>query len=198
MFKSFWKIHSQIIHINYQSDFFKSCGFQVGQNWDLLYRSSGSEYSGHEVLSQCTGKSPLLVIVRTHNGIITGGYTESRWDQRAKKASDSRALVFRKSPHEKQFELFRRDGSSPYEVYCDPNSGPCFYGAYGLKITNDSAVFLFRSSVNESDRFVIDSIECFRKVKKRVDFYEKDVNGAAENVPKSTYKDIRTNLKNWG
>lgn len=182
--------------MSFQSDFFKACGFQAGQKWDLLYRANGNEYTGYEFVSHCAGKSPTLIIIKAHNGTIVGGYTEMRWERLVKLTSDAKAFVFRKSPHESQFELFKRNA---FELMCEGGAGPAFYGSFGFRVTSDAALLLFKSSGStgeQADRFMISSIEVFRKVKKRVDFLDRE--GSHDKESRTKYKSIQTSLKIWG
>lgn len=179
----------------FQANFFKTCGFQAGQNWDLLYRSSGSDYSGFELLSHCTGKSPTLVIIETHNKIIIGGYTALRWEKASQKVRDSEAFVFRKYPSKDTFEVFAKN---EFEVICEPRCGPSFIGSNGFRIDGNSSICLYQNVVSDDkvDRFMIRAIEVFRRVKKRVDFFNKDA--APEKYSKAKYQLMRDNLKIWG
>lgn len=178
----------------FQSDFFKACGFHPGQNWDLLYRSSGSDYSGFELLSHCSGKSPTLIIIELHNRTIVGGYTEIRWEKASEEIADKDAFVFRKRTGENSFEVFKEKN---FKVVCDPSCGPSFIDANGFRVGRNSSILLYQNVAKDenADRFMIRGIEVFRRVKKRVDFCNKET---AEKCSKDKYKTMLESLQIWG
>ena len=52
----------------------------VGDNkWKLLYRSSEHEYTTESFHEYCDDKKPTLVVIKSSEGWIFGGYTTRSW-----------------------------------------------------------------------------------------------------------------------
>lgn len=63
-----------------KNDLMWLCEFPENQNWELLYRGSETKFNWAEFHAKCDSKSPTLVIVKSKDGSIFGGYTESKWN----------------------------------------------------------------------------------------------------------------------
>ena len=48
--------------------------------WKLLYRASEHEYTPESFHEYCDGKSPTLIIIKSTDGWIFGGYTTQSWN----------------------------------------------------------------------------------------------------------------------
>ncbi len=48
--------------------------------WKLLYRASEHEYTPESFHKNCDGKSPTLIIIKSTDGWIFGGYTTQSWN----------------------------------------------------------------------------------------------------------------------
>ena len=50
--------------------------------WKLLYRASEHEYTSKSFHECCDDKGPTLVIIKSSNGCVSGGYTTQSWRER--------------------------------------------------------------------------------------------------------------------
>lgn len=91
----FGKIKSRIIRTPSELDYFYDLTFGYSE-YPLIYRatSDGDNYINFQ--KKVKGKSPIIVLIRTINGNIFGGYTEQKLDNEADISfkSDLSAFVF--------------------------------------------------------------------------------------------------------
>src|SRR5690606_19285236 len=59
----------------------KVCEFETDRKWELLYRGTRDGFSDQDFHAKCDGKKETLIIVKSTNGNIFGGYTSLAWDQ---------------------------------------------------------------------------------------------------------------------
>jgi hypothetical protein len=64
----------------------KLCEFDVYQEWKLLYRASVDGFSRKIFHKKCDNKPPTLVIIKSINGNIFGGFTTALWNCQKEKA----------------------------------------------------------------------------------------------------------------
>ena len=102
---------------------------------NLLYRATrdGEIKNFHE---KCDNKNDVLVIIKTKNGLIFGGYTEIGFKNYGESIKDENAFVFSYSK-EKIYENIK-DKSA---IYCNENYGPCFTGNCSFLINIYSSIF---------------------------------------------------------
>ena len=55
------------------------CEFSKDQKWNLIYKGSKDGFKASDFHSKCDDKSNTLVIVKSSNGNVFGGYTEQSW-----------------------------------------------------------------------------------------------------------------------
>jgi len=55
------------------------CEFPVYQKWSLIYRASQNGFEGANFHANCDNKPNNLVVIKSDNGNIFGGYTEQSW-----------------------------------------------------------------------------------------------------------------------
>lgn len=75
---------SKIIEIKLHEKYFdliKMCNFPIDQKWELLYRGSESNFSWVDFHQKCDNISGTLVVVKTRDGGIFGGYTQAEWNE---------------------------------------------------------------------------------------------------------------------
>ena len=85
-------ISTEILHY----ELWNVCGLKINQNFKPLYRGSENEFSWKEFHTQCDNISPTLVIVKSADGCIFGGYTKTKWNCTSEYwVADSEAYLFR-------------------------------------------------------------------------------------------------------
>ena len=56
-------------------------GLENDYKWKLLYRASEHEYSAESFHEYCDDKGPTLIVIKSSEGYIFGGYTTQSWDR---------------------------------------------------------------------------------------------------------------------
>ena len=68
--------NSQLVDKKYDDKLREWCG---DYKWKLLYRASEHEYSGDVFHECCDDKGPTLIVIKSTEGWIFGGYTTKSW-----------------------------------------------------------------------------------------------------------------------
>lgn len=71
------------------------CEFQICLRIELLNRASENNFDWAEFHAKCGNKGPTLVIVKSNDECIFGGYTKANWNQTDGLVYDSQAFVYR-------------------------------------------------------------------------------------------------------
>ncbi len=122
--------------------------------WKLLYRSSEHDYTSKSFHEYCDNKGPTLVVIKSSEGWIFGGYTTRSWkvvhpDEYSsiissciifsidKYKDDDEAFIFTlKNANGVEPTRYMKRKESKYAIYCDPNYGPRF-GYDNIYIVNN-------------------------------------------------------------
>jgi len=51
----------------------------IDQKWNLIYKGSKDGFKSRDFHSKCNNKPNTLVIIKSSNGNVFGGYTEKSW-----------------------------------------------------------------------------------------------------------------------
>jgi hypothetical protein len=88
------RIHSNILAgINQFKDLISLCEFPVDQKWTLIYRASQDGFEASSFHDKCDDKPNTLIIIKSTNGNVFGGYTEQSWSGSGYKV-DPNAFIF--------------------------------------------------------------------------------------------------------
>jgi hypothetical protein len=98
----------------------KLCEFSVDQKWDLIYKASKDGFEAEKFHSKCDNKPNTLVVARSKNGNIFGGYTEQSWSNTDPISED----VYKADSNAFIFSLINRENRQ-LKVKCSPNNGIC-------------------------------------------------------------------------
>ena len=122
-------------------ELFKLCKFPIDQEWKLLYRGSEDGFSASKFHIKCDNKQNTLTIVKSTNGFIFGGYTESYWDQSNTHKSDPNAFLF--SLINKENKPIRMEiiaGKECQSIYGTSVSGPRFGAGSDIIIADNANI----------------------------------------------------------
>jgi hypothetical protein len=117
------------------------CEFKFGQNWNLIYKASLDGFEASDFHSKCDDKSKTLVIIKSTNGNVFGGYTEQLWNNGCSFKIDPNAFIF--SLINKENKPLKVKCSPNNGIRCDHNYGSVFGGNHGasdLVIDTDSNI----------------------------------------------------------
>jgi len=141
---SCFKNLDSLIVLDKQKQLMSLCEFTQCQKWNLIYRATQDGFEADNFHSKCDDKPNTLVIVKSENGNVFGGYTEQSWshcEQGVKE--DLNAFVF-SFINSKYTPLKMKCIDTRAAVWCDSKFGPCFNGAF--KIDNSSNTNMNSSS----------------------------------------------------
>ena len=70
---------SKILTGEQLNDLMNLTEFPLNQTWQLLYRATVDGFEAAKFHSKCDGKMGTLVVIRSTNGNIYGGFSEQDW-----------------------------------------------------------------------------------------------------------------------
>ena len=120
---SFILSNQQLAHL------IRLCEFSLKQKWELVYRASKDGFSAANFHSKCDSKSNTLVIIKSDNEKVFGGYTEQTWSGNRVFKSDLNTFVF-SFINEDNKPLLMKCQLPDQAILADLNWGPIF-GSYG-------------------------------------------------------------------
>jgi len=123
---------------NQASDLMHLCGFPVNQKLSLIYRASQDGFEACSFHEKCNYKPNTLVIIKSANGNIFGGYTEQSWNYINNCNVDPNAFIF--SLINKDNKPIKMKCIKPSQaIYCSTDYGPNF-GLNDIEISNESNI----------------------------------------------------------
>jgi hypothetical protein len=128
-----WKT-SGLFDFKQKNELMLLCEFPVDQKWDLIYKASKDGFQAVRFHSKCDDKANTLVVIKSKNGNIFGGYTEKSWSNTNFLSpyidkSDSNAFIF--SIINKENRSLKIKCSPNNGIRCNNNCGPIFGGKAG-------------------------------------------------------------------
>ena len=122
------------------------CEFPIGQKWNLIYRASQDGFQYVKFHSKCDNKPNTLVIIKSDNGNVFGGFTEKSWSPKYGYISDQNAFIF---------SLINLD-NKPLKMKCI-KSEYAFYGRGNIQFGLYDIVIASKSNQN-TDSKILSSI----------------------------------------
>jgi hypothetical protein len=116
-------------------DLMTLCEFPIDQKWTLIYRATQDGFEASSFHDKCDDKPNTLVVIKSTNGNVFGGYTEQSWTGSGFK-TDPNAFIF--SLINEDSEPLKIKCVRPDEaIYCSTEYGPNF-GLLDIKISSES------------------------------------------------------------
>ena len=98
--------------------------------YKLIYRATEHGGEAEDFHERCDEIEGTLIIIKTKEGNIFGGYTSLSWDPEDEaEKKDEDAFVFSLNLEKLYFE----SGKKEYSIFCDKNKGPCFVGMFAVQ-----------------------------------------------------------------
>ena len=109
--------------------------------YKLIYRASEHGENAEKFHERCDDIEGTLIIIKTKEGNIFGGYTSLSWDpEEEAEKKDEDSFVFSLNLEKLYFE----SGKKEYSIFCDKNKGPCFVGMFAVQ----ELIFSTKSFIN--------------------------------------------------
>jgi hypothetical protein len=121
-------------------DLMNLCEFSVDQKWKLIYRASKDGFEKDKFHAKCDYKTNTLVIIKSENGNVFGGYTEQSWSSKYAFKSDKNAFIF---------SLINLD-NKPLKIKCI-KSEYAFYCGGGHIYFGDKEIYISDKSNKNTD-----------------------------------------------
>ena len=98
--------------------------------FDLLFRASRDGFSSQAFHQKCDGKGPTVVLAKSIEGHLFGGYTETSWDSSCRYKQSEQAFLFRLAgPEGSRIRPSKHPVTNPSRgIYCHPTSAARFGG----------------------------------------------------------------------
>jgi hypothetical protein len=125
---------SEILSIQQTFELLKLCS--LSRNWELIYRASRDGFQADRFHSQCDRKPNTLVIIKSTNGNIFGGYTEQDWTHTNSYKNDANAFIFSLVNKENKPLIMKPQNQNV--IYCLSSYGPTFGGAHDFCVYGNS------------------------------------------------------------
>jgi hypothetical protein len=121
------KIDSKILPQGSHKDLIDLCEFPIDAKWQLLYRSSEDGFSAKSFHTKCDNHANTLILVKSENGYVFGGYTQQFWNstERGCFKADKNAFIFLLINEDKN-PVKMKVINSEKAIWCNSSYGPCF------------------------------------------------------------------------
>ena len=106
--------------------------------WQLLYQASSNGFNSNIFHAKCDGYQGTLVVVKSNNSNVFGGYTEADWSGNYNWAFDTNAFLF--SLVNSYNTSVKMNIIQPQNaIYASSYYGPTFGGGHDLYVALDSS-----------------------------------------------------------
>jgi len=112
------------------------CKFPINQKCNLIYRASQDGFEAAKFHAKCDNKPNTLIIIKSTNGNVFGGYTEQTWNHNGGFKADPNSFIF--SLINKLNKPIKMKCSQNHGIYCNSSYGPTFGGGHDLHIDDKS------------------------------------------------------------
>jgi hypothetical protein len=107
------------------------CEFPIDQKWVLIYRASQDGFEAASFHTKCDSKPNTLIIIKSTNGNVFGGYTEQSWEHIGNYKADRNAFIF--SLINLENKPLKIKWLKNNAIGCFRNHGPIFGGGFSNK-----------------------------------------------------------------
>ncbi len=132
------RLGSIILSITNQiKDLILLCDIQTTKKWNLIYRASKDGFGAKDFHSKCDKQPNTLIIIKSENGNIFGGYTEQDWTPNNYLKTDKNSFIFSLiNKDNKPLKLKCLNASKA--IWCGTDYGPIFGEDPVIRISNNS------------------------------------------------------------
>ena len=138
----FFKKFSTILNRKSIQNLNELCGLEL-EKWSLVYRASRDNFYAKDFHRTCDNVANTLTVIKSTNGNVFGGLTETPWSSIGKHIPDSNAMIFSLINKEnKSFKVLCSNDSNE-AIGCYSDTGPVFGKC-------DICIFSESSFINEN------------------------------------------------
>jgi hypothetical protein len=130
-------LHSTILTEQQASQLLTLCEFPATQKWKLIYQATRDGFTSDSFHSQCDIHPNTLIIIKSLNGYLFGGYTQASWSGNKIGKIDPKALLFSLINKENR-PLIMKCKKEKNAIWCHPLCGPIFGSGYDILICSNS------------------------------------------------------------
>ena len=106
--------------------------------WQLLYQASSNGFNSSIFHAKCDGYQGTLVVIKSKNSNIFGGYTEADWSGYNKYKFDTNAFLFSLvNSYNTSVKMSMSIIPLRYAIYASSNYGPTFGEGHDLYVGSD-------------------------------------------------------------
>jgi len=105
---------------------------------NLLYRASRDGFNAQDFHRTCDNKGGTIVVIKSNNGWLFGGYTTVSWNQSGRFVQDSQSFLFTlTNPHNIPPTKYPiSNAGTDNAIYCSSDYGPTFGGGHDIYIAS--------------------------------------------------------------
>ena len=113
------------------------CEYPESQKWKLIYRATRDGFGAKDFHSKCDSYQNSLVIIKSTNGNVFGGYTQQSWSGIMKYKADPSAFLF-SFINQHNTKLIIKCTHPSYAIFTFSEYGPLFGAGHDLHIYSNS------------------------------------------------------------
>ena len=99
--------------------------FRVGTSFKLVYKASVDGFGAREFHKKCNEIKGTLIVIKSENGNVFGGYTKCNWHGKDEHRSDGQAFIF-SLINQLSTPIKIKCSNVDHAMYCHPDYGPTF------------------------------------------------------------------------
>ena len=146
---------SKIIDRDFDSSLAQWTGYK---SWKLIFRASEHHFSSKSFHRHCDNKGPTLIVIKSTQGYIFGGFTTQSWNTSNSPKADPNAFIYSlRNPFNVEPTQLTLREKSRVAITCKKENGP-FFGVTDLVINDQCDQEACRIGNNDTSAFHCHSI----------------------------------------
>jgi hypothetical protein len=133
-------INSTILNRDQFKDLIHLCKLPSIGDWFLIYRASIDGFGSKDFYSKCENISKTLIIIKTTDSCVFGGYTDKKWQPKSLWIEDQNALIFSfiNNNNNNHKPIVMKCNDPKFAIYCHQFYGPTFGAGHSIYIADNS------------------------------------------------------------
>lgn len=134
-------------------ELYKTCEFDNKQRWELLYRGSQNGFGAHDFHAKCDDYTNVLVVIKSRNGNVFGGYSNVSWSLNGP-IKDNSAFVYslvNESNKPEKIKCAKNSSAIEYDSQMGPIFGTVFSISQNSSFVKSGSIFILHGSYKHPD-----------------------------------------------